>query len=461
MRCRRVPQRCAVLLLRLYREEAKNKEIVLFNPKSLKYHKLNCKNGLSSKNKKYFIKEDLPPKAKPCGYCYATDSVSKEISNLPLKNQICEKINSYGDIQVFIEHGAGVYKPSNCTSKICKALKTEIDNAKSTIDMAVYDLSNMPEIVDSLVRAEKRGVKIRVATDNDNLKNSSETVKNIEKFTKDIFYDSQPAKDANRLMHNKFFVFDNKKVWTGSANITNTGLSGFNANNALLINSEQIAKIYANEFENFANNKFHSAKKASKENNFSVNQAQISVFFSPQDKIITNQIIKEIQNAKQYIYIPIFIITDKQLASELVKAKQRGVDVKLIIDATSARNKYSQHTLFRQNNIPVKTENFAGKMHMKTVIIDDRVTFIGSMNLTKSGNVYNDENCLKIVDANITKDLKKEFMEIWSKIPDKYLHQDPPPESPESVGSCFDGVDNDYDGKIDNFDTGCHALYKK
>ena len=42
-----------------------------------------------------------------------------------------------------------------------------------------------------------------------------------------------------------------------------------------------------------------------------------------------------------------------------------------------------------------------------------------------------------------------------NKIPNKYLQKDPAPESYESIGSCFDGVDNDFDGLIDMNDSGC------
>ena len=35
-------------------------------------------------------------------------------------------------------------------------------------------------------------------------------------------------------------------------------------------------------------------------------------------------------------------------------------------------------------------------------------------------------------------------------IPQKFLTEDPLPESLDSEGSCFDGIDNDFDKKVDN-----------
>jgi hypothetical protein len=60
----------------------------------------------------------------------------------------------------------------------------------------------------------------------------------------------------------------------------------------------------------------------------------------------------------------------------------------------------------------------------------------------------------------LAKSFKAEFLRLWASIPEKYLTQTPKAESPESIGSCFDGVDNDHDGKIDLDDPDCKAFLK-
>lgn len=44
---------------------------------------------------------------------------------------------------------------------------------------------------------------------------------------------------------------------------------------------------------------------------------------------------------------------------------------------------------------------------------------------------------------------------MWDSIPNKYLIQSPKPESIESINSCFDGMDNDFDNKVDFDDSDC------
>ena len=92
---------------------------------------------------------------------------------------------------------------------------------------------------------------------------------------------------------------------------------------------------------------------------------------------------------------------------------------------------------------------------MKTLIIDDEYFISGSMNLTKSGEKYNDENMLIIKNKEIVKQATGFFNYIWKQIPDKYLTKNPRPESKESIGSCEDGIDNNYDGKSDKGDNSC------
>lgn len=257
-------------------------------------------------------------------------------------------------------------------------------------------------------------------------------------------------------MHNKFFIIDAKTLWSGSSNISDTGTGGYNANNALIISDEKIANIYLKEFNQmFYDKKFHIHKEIITYKNIETDDSTVSIYFSPKSNTYENGIKDLIVNAQEYIYIPIFYLTHKDLAKELMNAKDRGVEIKIILDATAARNKYSMHRLLRENGIAVKVENFGGKMHIKSIIVDDEYLVSGSMNLTKAGNTKNDENTIIIKNSKLSKEYKKYFLKLWSSIPNKYLYKDPNPESLESGKSCFDGIDNDFDHTVDMKDKRC------
>jgi len=326
-----------------------------------------------------------------------------------------------------------------------------INNSKDEINFAIYGLRGQNEILNALLKAQKRGVVVKGVVDSDSHNNNYYTdTKLLYKYF-DIRSDHQ-----SYIMHNKFFIIDKKIVWTGSSNISDTGTGGYNANNAVVLENKNIAQIYYDEFSQmFYQNKFHIHKNRHSIKNFITADSIVSIFFSPKSNTYKNGIKQLIQNAKSYIYIPIFYLTRKDLANELIKAHTRGVDIKIILDATAARNIYSIHKTLRENGIKVKVENFGGKMHCKSIIIDDKYFISGSMNLTKAGNSKNDENTIVIQNKKLTKKYKKYFLTLWKMIPSKYLYFDPNAESLESGNSCFDKIDNNFNHIIDIKDRRC------
>jgi len=431
---------------------AQKLNLVILNHTSNKYHTLDCQYGQIARDTIILKKSQLPVDSVPCKFCHINNKKeSNKVETYPL-------IISNGSIKLLLTDFTLKLKPdSKCDSNVCREFVSLINNTNKNIDMALFGYDNIPEVNTALINAINRGVKIRLVYDenNDNIKyyESTNDLANIVNESKSDR--SSNTAETNMLMHNKFIVFDNQKVLTGSMNFSKTGLSGFNSNSMLIINSKEIAQKYTNEFEQMFSGKFHNNKISFQNNKFKIGEAYLSIFFSPQDKIINTQIIPLIDNAKKYIYIPAFIITHKELSDALINAKNRGIDVKIIIDATNPDGKGSKIKNLRQNNVIVKTENYAGKMHSKTIIIDDIYLITGSMNFSKSGETKNDENVVIIEDTRLANYYRGYFEYIWKKIPDKYIKQNVRSESIYSIGSCSDGIDNNFDGKIDSEDAGC------
>ena len=283
--------------------------------------------------------------------------------------------------------------PSNNTnSTFGNKLKKLIKEARFSIDFAIYGLYNQNDILQALIEAQKRGVVIKGIVDSDahNQNYYKDTTLLYKYFT--IKSDHQ-----NYIMHNKFFIFDKKILWTGSANLSSTGTGGYNANNVIVINNKKISLIYLEEFNQMFNvNKFHKHKNKIYSKTIKTKNSTVSIYFSPKSNTYQKGIKKLINSAKKYIYIPIFYLTSKSLAKDLINAKKRNIDIKIILDATAAHNKFSIHKYLREKGIQVKIENFGGKMHCKSMIIDDKYFITGSMNFTKTANNFNDENSLII-----------------------------------------------------------------
>ena len=370
-------------------------------------------------------------------------------------------------------------KPSNeVRTKAGKVLVEAINNSKQTIDFAFYGLSKQDEILNALINAQKRGVKIRGIVDKniENKNDYSGTEYSINKLGKGIIKTDYKAeieklnKINNKkiefsydffkghIMHNKFCIIDNEIVWTGTVNISSTGTGGFNENNACIVRSKDFAKVFKKEFEQmYVNELFHENKyPIYSKKGINIDDINVQIYFSPNRFVINNVILPEIEKAQNYIYLSMFLITNNKIVQSLIDAHERGVEIKLIIDAHHALQPYSKHEQLRNAGIKVKVENWAGKMHAKTVIIDDKTIITGSANWTYSAFKYNDENLLIFKNVpNEVKFLKNEFEQSWKSIPNKWLYKNPNPEGKDSVNSCFDGIDNDHNGLFDNEDPAC------
>lgn len=444
-------------------------EFKLYNAKSNKYHCLTCKYGLMAHDYVLLSKNQIPKTAKPCKYC-----LDKKVHKIH-KNKISDLLKiphikspeltyTRGNIKVFLTDFTVKFKPDNiCNTALCNELVRQINSAKYSIDIAIYGYERVPKIENAIKKAIARGVKVRLVYDIDShdsniYANTKEFAALIKNSVSDKSLENVPNRNVytNYFMHNKFYIFDKTILITGSANLSRTDMSGFNSNSAIMIKSPKLASIYTEEFNQMYNAHFHNFKQPilNKEN-IVIDKSILSVYFSPTDSTIEKVIVPMIDNSRKYIYMPVFLITDKRLAAAIIKAKDRGVDVKIIVDATNAAGKYSKHRLFRQHGIQVKTENFAGKLHSKSIIIDDKYTVIGSMNFSKSGEHKNDENLIVIKDSSIAKFYKVFFLYLWKRINDYWLLHDASSESIYSIGSCNDGIDNDYDGLIDSADSGC------
>lgn len=115
----------------------------------------------------------------------------------------------------------------------------EINKAKK-IDIAVYSITNQ-NIVDAIINAKERGAKIKVITDRLQSKGKRSLIDEIKNAGIPVVINS-----GHKIMHNKFAVFDDKSIVTGSYNWTNNA-SNSNAENCIFFN--QPDKEYSEHFK--------------------------------------------------------------------------------------------------------------------------------------------------------------------------------------------------------------------
>lgn len=359
-------------------------------------------------------------------------------------------------VSLFAKEGLYLHLPSPLPANSARTtdygdrLLNLIDGAKKEIDFAIYGIRGQDDIIQALLAAQKRGVKIKGVVDSDSHGKNYYCDTHLLHQHFDVVSDGK-----SYIMHHKFFIIDKKVLWTGSSNISDTGTGGYNSNGVIVSKDKTIISLFQKEFDQMRNGKFGIWKEEISKGGIKTKNSKAWVYFSPKSNTYEKGIKPLIQKAQSYIYIPIFYLTYKPLAKELEKAHRRGVDIRVILDASAARNPYSIHEQLRDKGMLVKVENFGGKMHNKSMVIDDKFIVGGSMNFTIAGNSKNDENTLILENVALAKKYKAYFLALWDGIPDAYLHYNPSPESLKSGNSCWDGIDNDFDGKVDKEDSGC------
>ncbi len=339
-------------------------------------------------------------------------------------------------------------------TEMYQALCSQIRHSNK-IHAALYGIDKVPALVEELRAAKLRGAEIQIVVDQnaDGTFTYPETEALVKEFGPECFRVESNSKYA--IMHDKFWIFDDKSVWTGSTNINKSAVGkGYNNEISVLIESGNLAKQFEAEHAQMWAGKFHTKKE-----NVSIetlptaaNGTTAQVFFSPKDNAIEGGIIPLIKDAKESINLSLFHFSDPNIAREVLNAKNRGVDVKLIIDATGAKNKatHANVELLRAAGIPVKVENWGGKQHMKGGVVDGNNAVIGSMNWTASGVKRNDENCMVIRNHDgLGEAMEKQFQDSFKALPDITLFGYFAAEGLNSISSMVDGSDNDHFGGKD------------
>ena len=138
--------------------------------------------------------------------------------------------------------------------KVARVLIGFIDRCETTIDAAIYCITH-DGIVNALIRASERGVRIRIITDRTQAAGKWSDDERLEEAKIPIMRGGTAFRGS---MHNKFVVGDGAAVGTGSFNWTKSA-NLRNDENFVIIRVQYTVKEYQQEFDRLW--KRHTSKK--------------------------------------------------------------------------------------------------------------------------------------------------------------------------------------------------------
>ena len=289
---------------------------------------------------------------------------------------------------------------------ISTALDEFLLSARKSLSVCAYEI-DLPDVAESLINAYRRGVSVRVVTDTDNFKTPE--AQSLVKAGIQVRQDRKPS-----IMHNKFAVADGAKVWTGSYNFTKN-CSYKNDNNALVVESPELAACYQAKFEEYWSGLFsQDAPRTAAKPDTLVGGIPVTAMFSPSDGI-QHRLLEELSPARSSVDIMAFSFTSEEIANKLKSLAASGVKVRCLFDGSQAENQYSKDESLKKTGIKVRiSPNHSGKMHHKVIIIDNDTVITGSYNFSKNAEFHNDENILIIRSATAAGVYEEEFDRCWN-----------------------------------------------
>jgi cardiolipin synthase A/B len=172
--------------------------------------------------------------------------------------------------------------------------------------------------------------------------------------------------------------------------------------------------------------------------------------------------LESIQNAKKSLYLITYIFetnrSGRQFIDALTQAKNRGVDVRVLIDG--AGELYSiprAGTLLKRRGVnmarfippKIKPPEFHINLrnHRKLLIADGRVGFTGGINIGDRHLADNLQNSSRVIDTHfrikgpVVAQMEKAFLDDWGFATGEYINPTPGPHEKEGEAICRTIID--------------------
>jgi len=141
-----------------------------------------------------------------------------------------------------------------------------------------------------------------------------------------------------------------------------------------------------------------------------------SAYFSP-DRGADQVVIGFIDHCHTFLDVAIYSLTHDPIAEAIIRAHQRGVKVRVLMDRSQAGNQYADDEKLEAVGIEVRRDIVKGIMHNKFLVGDGRdapsAVLTGSYNFTKNATENNAENFVVVRLSYIVEAYMVEFEKLW------------------------------------------------
>ena len=137
------------------------------------------------------------------------------------------------------------------------------------------------------------------------------------------------------------------------------------------------------------------------------------VCFSPEGNC-DRKLIEFIDSAKTTLRIAIYSLNHEGITTAILRAHDRGVDVRVVVDKGQSKSTNSGVPALTQDHVPTRFGNFSGIMQNKYNIVDDQMLETGSFNYSIAATSKNAENQIYLSTSTIVSKYMQNFETIWA-----------------------------------------------
>ena len=316
--------------------------------------------------------------------------------------------------QVYFTDPLNHHDPDVIAGSVEETLIQHINAAQTSIHIASFEF-DLDSTAQALIAAHNRGVEVRWVTDDEHgMLADEEPGRGQFAMLRNAGIEVRDDLGRTAFMHNKFWIFDRQVVWTGSTNITKSGIYDQN-NNVIVIRSPELGNIYEREFDEMWDGQFGARSPSTlPEQSLVIDGSQILVIFTSEDPALESTIIPFVQGAESSVYFMAFSFTDYPLADAMIQARLRDLDVAGVFEAFGSTSESAEMRTLFCGDVPVRQDGNGGFLHHKVIVVDERYVITGSLNFSTRAEETNDENVIIIDNPDIARLYIEEFERVWA-----------------------------------------------
>jgi len=139
----------------------------------------------------------------------------------------------------------------------------------------------------------------------------------------------------------------------------------------------------------------------------------LGVYFTPPANAAA-AIVNAIDASEREVLVQAYGFTHNAIAQALVRAHQRGVMVRVLLDRKSqSSNRYVMDVL-SDAQIELRQDDKHSIAHNKVMVIDQAIVITGSFNFTNSAATRNAENFLVLKSADLAEKYRLQWQNHWA-----------------------------------------------